>query len=155
MFQIDMQMLYLGIGLLGAIIINILLGSVSSILQRQFDKTKFINGIIKGAIVAICFIGVYFIGLLAPAIILININGQEVTILTAIQIILVTSFLYYIKEVIIKLAKFVNAKVQIGEQSQGVNAQANIIIRGNTAAQVAASVQSGDRSSGDDPPSTI
>lgn len=117
MFTIDLQMLNLAIGLLGLILVNILLGSVSAILEKKFDKTKFFNGIIKGVIVAFCFIAVYFIGLLTPSIIIMEMNGQEVTLLTAIQLILLTSFLYYGKEVVVKLAFFVNAK--FGDRGSG------------------------------------
>jgi len=108
----DFQMVYLGIGLLGLILINILLGSINSFLERKFDKVKFINGIIKGVIVTISFIGVYFIGVIVPNI-SIDINGQEITLLMAINVIILGGFTYYAKEVLIKLSSFVNAKINL------------------------------------------
>ena len=111
MFIIDLQMIYLGVGLFGLILVNILLGSVHAILEKQFNKEKFKNGIIKGVIVGISIIIVYFIGLLTPTIIIMEMNGQKVTLITAIQLILVTSFLYYGKEVIVKLTIFMNSKL--------------------------------------------
>lgn len=108
-FVFDFQMLNLGIALLGFIIINILLGSINGILERKFDKEKFINGIIKGGIVAISFVGVYFIGTLIPDV-MIDINGQEITILMAVNLIVVSGLAWYAKEVLVKLASFVKAK---------------------------------------------
>jgi len=108
-FVFDFQILYLGIGLLGLILINILLGSINSFLERKFDKEKFINGIIKGSIVIISFVGVYLIGNIVPDVIL-DINEQEVTLLMAINVIILGGFIWYAKEVLQKLASFINAK---------------------------------------------
>lgn len=109
-FAFDFQMLYLGIGLLGFVCLNILLGSVDGLLQKQFDKVKFLNGVIKGAVVSFSFVAVYFIGCLLPEI-AINIDGQELTILMAVKLILTGGVVYYAKEVIVgKLIPFVGAK---------------------------------------------
>jgi small basic protein len=108
-FVFDFQMLYLGVGLLGLVLINILLGSINSILERKFDKKIFINGIIKGFIVVVSFIGVYGIGLINSEIYL-DINGQQLTLLMAVNTIVLGGFVFYGKEVMVKLANFVNAK---------------------------------------------
>ncbi len=109
-FVLDFQMLYLGLGLLGLVLINILLGSIDGFLQKQFDKVKLINGIIKGSIVTVSFIGVYLIGNLVPDI-TIEINGQEMTLLMAINVIILGGFAYYAKEVLTKLASFIGVKL--------------------------------------------
>ena len=108
-FVFDFQMLNLGIALLGFIIINILLGSMDTLLQKKFDKDKCIMGCIKGAIITASFVGVYFIGTLIPDV-MIDINGQEITILMAVNLIVVSGLAWYAKEVLIKLASFVKAK---------------------------------------------
>jgi len=110
-FVVDFQILYLGVGLMGLIVINILLGSIDSILQRKFDKRKFFNGTIKGLIVSVSFIGVYYVGVLVPNI-TINISGQELTLVMAVSLLMTAGFSWYAVEVIGKLAKFVNAKVK-------------------------------------------
>ena len=107
---IDFQMLYLGIGLLGLVLINILLGSIDGFLQKQFDKSKLLNGIIKGGIVTSSFVGIYLIGCLVPDI-MIDINGQEITLLMAVNVIILGGFAYYAKEVLMKLASFINIKL--------------------------------------------
>lgn len=108
-FVLDYQMIYLAAGLLGLILINILLGSISSFLERKFDLEIFVNGLIKGIIVIVSFAGVYLIGFFVPDI-LIEINGQEFTLLMAVNIIVFGGFVFYAKEVLVKLSAFVNAK---------------------------------------------
>lgn len=114
-FIFDYQMLNLGIGLLCLILINILLGSMNSILERNFNKEKFINGIIKGFIVSISFIGVYFTGCIVPDI-AINIDGQSLTLLMAVSVILISGFSFYGFEVLKKLSSFVNAKFNVDKK---------------------------------------
>lgn len=108
-FVFDYQMLNLGIGLIILISINILLGSINSLLDRKFDKTKFINGCIKGFIISLSFVGVYCVGILNPSISL-DIAGQQLTLLMAVNVILIGGFSWYGYEVLKKLASFVNAK---------------------------------------------
>ena len=108
-FVFDFQMLNLGIGLAILIVINILLGSINSLLQRTFEKEKFISGLIKGSIVTVSFLGVYAVGILNPTISL-DIAGQQLTLLMAVNVILIGGFSYYGFEVVSKLASFVGAK---------------------------------------------
>ena len=107
----DLNMINVGVGLLGLILINIILGSMSAILQKQFDKIKLFQGIIKGIIVTISFIGCVFIGQLNPDILVISAEGQDVNLVTGINILLITAYIWYGKEVFTKLASFVNAKI--------------------------------------------
>lgn len=113
-FVFDFQMLYLAIGLLGLILINVLIGSINGFLERKFDKKKFIDGLIKGSVVCVSFVGVYFIGILNPSI-AIEIGDQQLTLLMAVNIVLLSGFGWYGKEVLTKLATFVNAKFNIAE----------------------------------------
>ena len=110
-FVFDYEMLYLGGGLTGLILINILIGSIDGLLQRKFDITKFVSGIIKGAVVSISFIGVYVIGIFNPSITL-EILGQELTLPMAVYMIVLGGFLWYAYEVLRKLAGFVKAKFE-------------------------------------------
>ncbi len=108
-FAIDFQMLNLGIGLIILVCTNILLGSINSLLERKFDKEKFISGLIKGVIVSISFIAVYFVGILNPNI-SIDVVGQQLTLIMAVNVILFGGFGWYGIEVLSKLASFVKAK---------------------------------------------
>jgi len=109
----DTQTYYIGISLLSLVIINIILGSISSIFTKQFDKVKFIQGIIKGLIIVGCFIGVIYVGKLTPNIIVINIDGKDVNLGVATYLIMLSGYLYYGKEVLIKLGSFIKGDYKI------------------------------------------
>lgn len=107
--------LWLGLGLLTLIAINIVLGSIDALLSGSFDRGKFFRGVIKGFIVALCFAATYMVGWLTPNVLAISINGQAVNLLTAVYLVIMAGFLFYAKEVILKLAFFVNGKLNMGE----------------------------------------
>lgn len=107
----------LGIGLVLLITVNIILGSVDAMLAGEFDRTKFWRGIVKGAIVAVCFIITYLVGWLNPGVVAISINGQAVNLLTAVYLVIMAGFLFYAYEVIGKLAAFVKGKLKTGEHT--------------------------------------
>lgn len=107
--------LHLGIGLLVLIFVNIILGSIDAFLSGNFDRGKFLRGIIKGIIVALCFAATYLVGWLTPSVLAISINGQAVNLLTAVYLVIMAGFLFYAKEVIMKLAFFVNGNLEMGE----------------------------------------
>ena len=105
----------LGLGLLLLITVNIVLGSIDAVLSGQFDGTKFKRGIIKGLIVALCFAVTYLVGWLNPDVMAVTINGESVNLLTAVYLVIMAGFLFYAKEVIVKLASFVKGKLDVGE----------------------------------------
>jgi len=111
----DQNILYLGISLLALITINIILGSISSLFQKQFDKTKLFQGIIKGLVVTACFVSVIYVGKLTPNIIVINVNGINVDLFTATHMLMLSSYIFYGKEVLVKLSSFVSGKYKIDE----------------------------------------
>lgn len=115
-FVFDFQMLYLGGGLGGLILINILLGSSSALLQGQFDKTKFFQGLGKGVIISVSFLGVYFIGQLNPDVIVASVNGQDINLMVGVYLIVLSAYMWYAVDVLTKLAKLVNGKfTKVGE----------------------------------------
>ena len=109
----EIQILNLSIGLMGLMIINIVLGSVDAIFKKSFDKQRFIQGIIKGVIVTFCFMGTYYIGKLNPDVIVIDVNGQEVNVLTSIYLTILAGFITYAKQVIDKLRMFINGNFEV------------------------------------------
>jgi len=111
----DQNILYLGISLLALVTINIILGSISSLFQQQFDKTKLFQGIIKGLVVTACFVAVIYVGKLTPNIIVINVNGINVDLFTATHMLMLSSYIFYGKEVLIKLSSFVSGKYKTEE----------------------------------------
>lgn len=107
--------LRLGLGLLTLIAVNIILGSIDALLSGSFDPGKCRRGIIKGIIVALCFAATYLVGWINPDVLAVTINGQSVNLLTAVYLVIMAGFLFYAKEVIMKLASFVYGKLAIEE----------------------------------------
>ncbi len=107
--------LRLGLGLLALIAVNIVLGSVDAFLAKSFDRGKFLRGVIKGAIVALCFAATYLVGWANPDVLAVTINGEAVNLLTAVTLVIMAGFLFYAKEVVLKLATFVHGKLDTGE----------------------------------------
>jgi len=113
--NIDMNLVYLGIGLIVLMGCNILMGSIEALLTQEFNKKKFLQGVIKAVVVVICFILTYFVGLLNPNVVAISVNGEMVNVLTAMNLVVLAGFTWYAKEVFIKLATFIKGKIDIGE----------------------------------------
>lgn len=103
----DLSIINLGIGLILLMCINIILGSIDSIFKQSFDKKKFNQGLLKSFIIALCTIGMYFVGYLNPNVIAMNVNGQDVNLLTAIYILIMSGFVLYAKQCIEKLSKII------------------------------------------------
>lgn len=114
---IDIKTLYIAGALLILMSVNIILGSLNAIAERNFNGKTFLQGIIKAITIVGCFILVYAAGLLTFDLAVISINGEEVNVLTAIYLLLVYAFYHYSKEVILKLRDVIKSKVIIEEKT--------------------------------------
>lgn len=114
---IDIKTLYTAAALLILMSVNIILGSLNAITERNFNRKTLLQGIIKAITIVGCFILVYAAGLLTFDLAIININGEEVNVLTAIYLLLVYAFYHYSKEVISKLRDVIKSKVIIEEKT--------------------------------------
>lgn len=112
---IDIQTLYTGIALIIFMSVNIVLGSLNAIFTQEFNQKILLQGIIKALIVIVCVMLIYIAGLLTVDLAVININGEEVNVLTMIYILIVYAFYHYVKEVVNKLKNMLNSKIDIGE----------------------------------------
>lgn len=112
---IDLQTLYTGIALIIFMAVNIILGSLGALFIQEFNTKILLQGIIKALIVVVCIMLIYIAGLLTVDLAVININGQEVNVLTAIYILIVYAFYHYVREVVNKLSNMLNSKIDIGE----------------------------------------
>ena len=116
MFNIDIELIDITIGLIFLIIANIGLGaSEAKILFDNFDLKKLRQGILKAIIVIVSAYLMYIAGKLNPDIIAINIDGQELNLMTAIQIVLTGGFVFYGNECRKKLALAINSKVNTSD----------------------------------------
>ena len=112
---VDMEILKIAGGLVLLMISNILLGSIDALLNQQFNKKIFIQGVIKATVIALTFCLIYIAGLLNMEVITIDFNGEQVNLVTGINLILTGGAIWYAKEVFTKLATFIKGKISIGE----------------------------------------
>lgn len=106
----DQAFLNLTIGLLILIVANIVLGSTDAIFNQKFDVVRFFKGIGKGVLVAGSMVGIYYAGTLNPDIIAVDIGGQQLTILSAINIVVLGAYYLYAKQVFEKLTAILGSK---------------------------------------------
>ena len=100
---LDMTTIRIAAGLILVILANIALGSTSAIIEGNWDKVNFRNGCIKGCVVAVALIAVYFAGYLNPNLMVIDIDGQTVNLMTAVSLVMLAAFTAYAVDVIKKL----------------------------------------------------
>ena len=90
--------------------VNVVLGSLNALFDGTFDRIKCRNGVIKGIIIAACFVAFYVAGRLNPDIVAIDIDGETVNVATAANLAMVTAYVLYAKDVFSKLSKLVLSK---------------------------------------------
>lgn len=106
---LDMTTIRLAAGLILVILANIALGSTSAIIEGDWDKVKFRNGCIKGGVVAVALIAVYFAGYLNPNLMVVEIDEQTVNLMTAVSLVMLAAFTAYAVDVIKKLKDMLTA----------------------------------------------
>lgn len=99
----DLAIIRLAVGLLLVMLANIALGSVGAIIDGTWDKTKFRNGAIKSAVVALALVAVYIAGYLNPDLLVIEAEGQTINLMSAVHVTLLTAFTVYAVDVVKKL----------------------------------------------------
>lgn len=102
--------LRLGGGLLCLIFSHIAIGSIRAIITREWNWKTFWNGVIKGVIVIVSFVAVWFAGWLNPDLVIVEIDGQTVNLEMAVYMVLLSGFTYYAIMVIKKLKDIVTNK---------------------------------------------
>ncbi len=100
---LDMTIIRLAAGLVLLIAANIALGSINAIIDGEWDQTKFRNGCIKSAVVAAALVAVYFAGYLNPDLMVVEVDGQTVNLMTAVSLAMLAAFTAYAVDVIGKL----------------------------------------------------
>lgn len=100
---LDMTIIKMAAGLVLLIAANIALGSISAIIAGEWDRAKFRNGCIKGGVVALALIAVYFAGYLNPELLVVETDGQKVNLMTAVSLVTLAAFTAYAVDVLKKL----------------------------------------------------
>ena len=99
---LDMTIIRLAAGLVLLIAANIALGSINAIIDGEWDQTKFRNGCIKSAVAA-ALVAVYFAGYLNPDLMVVEVDGQTVNLMTAVSLAMLAAFTAYAVDVLKKL----------------------------------------------------
>ena len=100
---LDMASIRLAVGLVLLIATNIALGSINAIIACEWDLVKFRNGCIKGGVIALALIAVYFAGYLNPDLMVVEVDGQTVNLMTAVSLAMLAAFTAYAVDVLKKL----------------------------------------------------
>lgn len=108
-----LAILFLALGLLILILANIALGAVKSLFAQQFEWKKFWQGFTKGGIILVCLVAVWFAGYLNPDIAAVEINGQAVTLTMAVYLVVLSAYIWYAGQVIIKIVQILRGKLVI------------------------------------------
>ena len=106
--NIDISSVKAGVGLLFLIAVNIILGGLQAKITNEFDWPTMKNGIIKGIIVCVCIVVVYFVGLLNYDIVAVSIGGVEMNLAVAVTTMVMASFVWYAYQVVQKIANVLN-----------------------------------------------
>lgn len=100
---LDLTIVKLAVGLVLLIAANIGLGSIDAIINNTWDLMKFRNGCIKGGMVAAALIAVYFAGFLNPDLLVVEVDGETVNLMTAVYIAMLAAFAAYAVDVLKKV----------------------------------------------------
>lgn len=108
--------------ILGGIILllasNICLGTLGAIIEGSFDFVKGKQGLLKAGsvLLAVCF--AYVAGCLVPHLSIGMINGQAITLLEAITIIITATYCLYAFKVVQKLIEILQLKINLKEKEE-------------------------------------
>ena len=103
-------------GLVCVMVANILLGTSIATLKKDFNKEKFLNGIIKCLLVVIAILLMYLCSYLNPEIMVANINGQEVNLISGMEVLFIAGIVFYGFQCLVKLKDLLQLKIDIKEK---------------------------------------
>ncbi|MCI6761285.1 MAG: phage holin family protein [Lactobacillus johnsonii] len=126
-------MLNLFIGLVATMLANVLLGITLAKLKQNFNKKKFLEGLVKVISILLGIGLMYLTSYLNPDILVANINGTNVNLIDAIKMLFMAGIVMYGSQDLIKLKDILKLKTEITdlqEESTIKIPTENIIERG-------------------------
>lgn len=126
-------MLNLFIGLVATMLANLLLGMTLAKLKQNFNKKKFLEGLVKVISILLGIGLMYLTSYLNPDILVANINGTNVNLIDAIKLLFMAGIVMYGSQDLIKLKDILKLKTEINdlqEESTIKIPTENIINRG-------------------------
>lgn len=108
-------MLNLFIGLVSTMVANVLLGMTLAKLKQNFNKKKFLEGLVKVISILMGIGLMYLTSYLNPDILVANINGTNVNLIDAIKLLFMAGIIMYGSQDLIKLKDILKLKTEILE----------------------------------------
>lgn len=105
------------IGLICVMISNILLGTSLATLKKNFNKTVFVNGIIKAILIVFSIGAMYLCSYLNPDIMIANVNGQDVNLISGMELLFIAGIMLYGFKSLVKLRDLLKLKTNIEERN--------------------------------------
>lgn len=106
-------MLNLFIGLVATMLANILLGMTLAKLKQNFNKKKFLEGLVKVISILLGIGLMYLTSYLNPDILVANINGTNVNLIDAIKLLFMAGIVMYGSQDLTKLRDILKLKTEI------------------------------------------
>ena len=108
-------MIRLSIGLISVMIANVIMGMTLAKLKSQFNKKKCLEGLFKIGSIVISILLMYLCSYLNSDIMVASINGMNVNLMDAIELLFTAGIVYYGSQDLIKLKDILNVKTEIND----------------------------------------
>jgi small basic protein len=103
----------LSIGLMSVMVANVIMGVTLAKLKSQFNKKKCLEGLVKIASIIISILLMYLCSYLNADIMVASINGMNVNLIDAIELLFTAGIVYYGSQDLIKLKDILQVKTEI------------------------------------------
>lgn len=108
-------MIRLSIGLVSVMIANIIMGMTLAKLKSKFSKKKCLEGIVKILSIVVSISLMYLCSYLNSDIMVASINGMNVNLIDAIELLFTAGIVYYGSQDLIKLKDILQVKTEIND----------------------------------------
>lgn len=106
-------MIRLSIGLISVMVANVIMGVTLAKLKSQFNKKKCFEGLVKITSIVISILLMYLCSYLNADIMVASINGMNVNLIDAIELLFTAGIVYYGSQDLIKLKDILQVKTEI------------------------------------------
>ena len=108
-------MVRLSIGLVSVMVANVIMGMTLAKLKSKFSKKKCLEGIVKILSIVISISLMYLCSYLNSDIMVASINGMNVNLIDAIELLFTAGIVYYGGQDLIKLKDILQVKTEIND----------------------------------------
>ena len=108
-------MINLAVGLSSVMIANVIMGTTLAKLKSQFSKKKCLEGIVKILSIVVSISLMYLCSYLNSDIMVASINGMNVNLMDAIELLFTAGIVYYGSQDLIKLKDILKLKTEISD----------------------------------------